>query len=68
MTWIVVIGSSLVMVAWIVIYSFFQSNDFNDEVTVLFGEITFWATVIVSVFIALGQPCVILSVKCQASR
>jgi phospholipid-translocating ATPase len=68
MTWIVVIGSSLVMVAWIVIYSFFQSSDFNDEVTVLFGEITFWATVIVSVFIALGQPWVILFVNCQASR
>jgi phospholipid-translocating ATPase len=56
MTWIVVIGSSLVMVAWIVIYSFFESPDFNDEIAVLFGEVTFWATVLVSVSIALG-PC-----------
>jgi phospholipid-translocating ATPase len=54
MTWIVVIGSSLVMIAWIVIYSFFQSSDFVDEVSVLFGEITFWATVLVSVSVALG--------------
>jgi phospholipid-translocating ATPase len=59
MTWIVVIGSSLVMVAWIVIYSFFPATDFVDEVQVLFGEVTFWATVVVSVFIALGQ-CLVM--------
>ena len=53
LTWIVVIGSSLVMVAWIIIYSFFESNDFNDEVTVLFGNVTFWATVVVSVVVSL---------------
>lgn len=54
-TWIVVIGSSLVMVIWIIIYSFFESSDFNDEVTVLFGNVTFWATVIVSVVVSLGR-------------
>jgi phospholipid-translocating ATPase len=64
MTWIVVIGSSLVMVAWIVIYSFFQSSDFDDEVTVLFGGVPFWATVLVSVAIALGQCLVIFSAGC----
>lgn len=53
MTWIVVIGSSLVMIAWIIIYSFFESSDFNDEVTVLFGNVTFWATVVVSVVVSL---------------
>ena len=52
-TWIVVIGSSLVMIVWIIIYSFFESNDFNDEVTVLFGNVTFWATVVVSVVVSL---------------
>lgn len=55
MTWVVVIGSSLVMILWIVIYSFFPSNDFELEFTVLFGEVTFWATVLVSVSIALGS-------------
>lgn len=55
MTWIVVIGSSLVMILWIVIYSYFPSSDFVEEVAVLFGGITFWATVLVSVFIALSQ-------------
>lgn len=54
LTWIVVIGSSLVMIAWIVIYSFFQSSDFDQEVVVLFGNVTFWATVLVSVFVALS--------------
>lgn len=54
-TWIVVIGSSLVMVIWIIIYSFFESSDFNDEVTVLFGNVTFWATVIISVVVSLGR-------------
>lgn len=54
-TWVVVIGSSLVMVAWIIIYSFFESSDFNDEVTVLFGNVTFWATVVVSVTVSLGR-------------
>lgn len=41
------------MLLWIVIYSFFGS-DFRDEVTVLFGELTFWTTVVISVVIALG--------------
>lgn len=54
-TWIVTIGSSVVMLIWIVIYSFFQSNDFNDEVVILFGNVQFWATVLVSVVVALGK-------------
>jgi phospholipid-translocating ATPase len=49
MTWIVV-GRGRV----VVIYSSFESSDFNDEIVVLFGEVTFWATVLVSVSIALG--------------
>jgi phospholipid-translocating ATPase len=61
MTWIVVIGSSSVMLAWIAVYSFFPSSDFVNEVTVLFGEIVFWATVLVSIFIALGQCLIVLS-------
>ena len=43
------------MLLWIVIYSFFQSGDFNDEVVILFGNVIFWATVVVSVVIALGM-------------
>jgi hypothetical protein len=54
-TWLVVIGSSLIMVIWVVIYSFFETPDFNNEAIILFGGITFWATVLVSVTLALSM-------------
>lgn len=43
------------MIIWISIYSAFNSVDFNDEVIVLYGEITFWATVLVTTALALGM-------------
>lgn len=43
------------MFAWIVIYSFFESSDFVDEVIVLCGQSIFWFAVIVSMFIALSE-------------
>lgn len=43
------------MLLWIVIYSFFFSSDFIGEVTVLFGELTFWVTVIFAAGVALGM-------------
>lgn len=55
MTWIVVVGSTIVMLLWIAVYSFFFSNDFVDEVIILFGTFTFWATVVLSAVIALGE-------------
>lgn len=54
LTWIVVVGSSVVMLLWIVIYSFFESSDFNNEVVILFGNVPFWACVVISVVIALA--------------
>ena len=54
-TWIVVVGSSLVMVIWIAIYSLFESVDFNDEVVVLYGSITFWTTVLLTTAISLSE-------------
>lgn len=42
------------MLLWIAIYSFFYSFDFIDEVVVLFGGVTFWAVVFISVVVALG--------------
>ncbi|PFH48817.1 hypothetical protein AMATHDRAFT_5455 [Amanita thiersii Skay4041] len=59
MTWIVVVGSSLVMLLWIVIYSFFPSIDFGDEVIILFGGIQFWATVLLTVMISLAPHFVL---------
>lgn len=55
MTWIAVFGSTVVMLLWIVIYSFFASIDFVDEVVILFGELTFWTTVIFAATVALGM-------------
>ncbi|KAF9465973.1 phospholipid-transporting ATPase 1 [Collybia nuda] len=53
-TWIVVFGSTIVMLLWIVIYSFFITIDFIDEVVILFGTLTFWATVFLSAAVALA--------------
>jgi phospholipid-translocating ATPase len=55
LTWIVVVGSSVVMLLWIIIYSFFDSSDFNDEVVILFGNVPFWTSVVISVVVALGE-------------
>lgn len=55
LTWIIIIGSSLIMLLWIVIYSFFESSDFVDEIIVLCTNTTFWLTVLASVVIALGE-------------
>jgi len=54
MTWIVVVGLMLVMLLWILIYSFFMSADFMDKVLILFGSIQFWATVLITALFALG--------------
>lgn len=43
------------MLLWIVIYSFFESFDFAHEVQRLFGEVTFWVTVVLAVAIALRE-------------
>jgi phospholipid-translocating ATPase len=41
------------MVLWIVIYSFLPSSDFINETSVLFGELTFWVTVVMTIALAL---------------
>lgn len=53
LTWVIIPGSSLLMLLWTVVYSFLESFDFVDEVQRLFGGVTFWAAVILSVAIAL---------------
>ncbi|KAF9261613.1 phospholipid-transporting ATPase 1 [Marasmius fiardii PR-910] len=53
-TWIVVFGSTIVMLLWIVVYSFFFSADFIDEVIILFGGLTFWTTVVFATALALA--------------
>ena len=55
-TWVIVPGSSAVMFLWIVIYSFFPSSDFVNEVIDLCGQSIFWFSVIIAVVIALSTP------------
>jgi len=55
MTWIVVVGSTVLMLLWIVVYSFFPNTNFVDEVSILFGTVSFWATVLVTICICLGK-------------
>lgn len=50
------------MLLWIVIYSYLPANNFFSttgsfvyEVEVLFSNVTFWATVVFSVLVALGK-------------
>ncbi|KZT06691.1 phospholipid-translocating P-type ATPase [Laetiporus sulphureus 93-53] len=62
-TWVIVIGSCVVMVLWVTVYSFFETFDFSDEVIVLFGEVSFWATVLVAVVVALAPRFIVKFVK-----
>jgi len=55
LTWLVVVGSSVVMLLWVVIYSFFDSGNFTDEVVILFGNVPFWTSVVISIVVALGE-------------
>lgn len=61
MTWIVVVGSTVVMLLWIVVYSFFVTPDFTQEVTILFGTTTFWTTVFLTATVCLGKNSFIVN-------
>ncbi|KAF5371423.1 hypothetical protein D9757_010009 [Collybiopsis confluens] len=58
-TWIIVFGSTIAMMLWITIYSFFFSADFIDEVIILFGELTFWTTVVFAATVALAPRFIV---------
>ncbi|KAI0037154.1 phospholipid-translocating P-type ATPase [Vararia minispora EC-137] len=62
-TWIVIIGSSIVLLLWILVYSFFPGTDFANEVEILFSCILFWATWVISTSIALLPRFVIKSIS-----
>ncbi|EIW75489.1 phospholipid-translocating P-type ATPase [Coniophora puteana RWD-64-598 SS2] len=65
-TWIVIICSSLVMMVWVVVYSFLppdnffsETGAFVDEVQNLFSNVTFWSTVVFSTLVALAPRFII---------
>jgi phospholipid-translocating ATPase len=52
----------LLMCLWVVVYSFFESIAFNQEVVVLFSTVGFWFTVVFSIILALGMAsCFVLN-------
>lgn len=63
MTWFIVLGSSLVMIIWIPIYSLFDTVDFNYEGVILYGSVTFWATVLLTVAVAIGPRFMIRFIR-----
>lgn len=42
------------LIVFIAVYSQFESVDFIDEVTILFGTMSFWGCVVLSVCVAIG--------------
>ncbi|KAG8918881.1 hypothetical protein FRC01_001607 [Tulasnella sp. 417] len=52
--WFVTIGSSLFMILWIMVYSAFESVDFNNEFILLFSTVDFLATLVLTVMISLA--------------
>ena len=48
-------GSSIVMLLWILVYSFFPSFDFYLEVELLYGGVLFWVTIVLTVAVALRE-------------
>lgn len=65
-TWVIIPGSSLVMLLWILLYSFFESFDFEQEAQRLCGGVTFWGTVGLTVSIALREFAELLSSACSS--
>jgi hypothetical protein len=57
MMWYGVIKSNLSIIVWIMIYSFlpWPTSDMPDEVVILFGNLQFWTTVLLTVLVALGE-------------
>lgn len=43
------------MIIWVAIYSTVTSVDFIDEVIILYGSANFWASVLISVILALSK-------------
>lgn len=61
LTLIVYIGSTLLIFIWIPIYSLLAAYPFNGEVSIIYPTFTYWALVLITVFIAIGPKWLIKS-------
>ena len=53
-TWIIVVGSNLLVLIWISVYSLSTTPTFTNEVGELLSTVDFWATVLLTVVLAVG--------------
>ena len=53
-TWVVIVGSSLLVFIWIPIYSALSDPPFNGVVSVIYPTFSFWAIIVITVFFAIG--------------
>lgn len=60
--WFVTLGSILVVIFWIIVYSTFNSINFNNEAFNLFPTVDFLASVVLSIVLALGKHLCLLIV------
>lgn len=62
-TWVVIVVSTLTLYLWIPIYSYLADLSFYAEVSVLYTNFPFWATVVFTVLVAIGPHWLIESFK-----
>ena len=65
LTWIIIVGSSILILLWIPIYSYLAPLPYYATVSVIYPTFNFWMTIVVTVFIAIG-PAWLLRVMRQA--
>lgn len=53
-TWVTVLGSILLIYLWIPIYSYLAGLPYYGEVSIIFSSFSFWAIILITVFIAVG--------------
>ncbi|KAG8890252.1 hypothetical protein FRB98_000163 [Tulasnella sp. 332] len=52
--WAVTLGSMAFLIGWIVVYSFINTPNFNDEAWILFSTVQFLATLVLSIVVAIA--------------
>ena len=55
LSFIVIFGSMLSTIVWISLYSFMPSIQFQEEIVVLFSTVSFWATIVLSIIMAVSE-------------
>ena len=62
-SWLVIVGSILLCYIWIPIYSALAGPPYEGTVNAIYPSFSFWATVIITVFLAVGPRWLISAVR-----